>query len=240
MLRPFAHPVACCRVLLGFVAQSLKPVKLLATRKRTQQLPTILGVVGQQCCVRLHPTIQWVNLLNGYPPQEMNELWWAKNLKQTSFLINWLVKWPIKFTAKILRITSTMHSSVASVLCPNHNDCSLDLCYLFSMSLNQLIFTAILRPQSSRIIFQKKKLPKLKVMKQSSPIIKSQSWTFVKSVLQLQSVYSYPQDTAVSSRRLEVFKPKTLIEITVFTFVWLDFILHVLILAWEIGRHSSW
>ena len=29
MLRPFAHPVACCWVLLGVVAQSLKPVKLL-------------------------------------------------------------------------------------------------------------------------------------------------------------------------------------------------------------------
>ena len=31
----------CC-VLLGVVAQSLKPVKLLATCKRTQQLPTML------------------------------------------------------------------------------------------------------------------------------------------------------------------------------------------------------
>ena len=28
MLHPFAHPVACCYVLLGVVAQSLKPVKL--------------------------------------------------------------------------------------------------------------------------------------------------------------------------------------------------------------------
>ena len=28
MLRPFAHPVACCCVLLGIVAQSLKPLKL--------------------------------------------------------------------------------------------------------------------------------------------------------------------------------------------------------------------
>lgn len=151
-----------------------------------------------------------------------------------------LLKWPIKFTAKISRVISTMHSSVASVRCPNHNDCSLDLCYLFSMPLNQLIFTTILGPQSSSIIFPKKKLPKPKVMKQSSPIIKSQSWTFVKSDLQLQSVYSYPHDIAVLSRRLEVLKPKTLIEITAFTFVWLDFILHVLILVWETGRHSSW
>ena len=42
MLRPFAHPVACCCALLGVVAQYLKPVKLLATCKRTQQLPTML------------------------------------------------------------------------------------------------------------------------------------------------------------------------------------------------------
>ena len=28
MLCPFAHPVACCCVLLGVVEQSLKPVKL--------------------------------------------------------------------------------------------------------------------------------------------------------------------------------------------------------------------
>ena len=37
MLRPFAHPVACCCVLLRAVAQSLKPVKPLS-----QQLPKFL------------------------------------------------------------------------------------------------------------------------------------------------------------------------------------------------------
>ena len=52
MLRPFAHPVACCCVLLGVVAQSLKPVKRLATCKRTQQLTTLLG---QQCWELLRP-----------------------------------------------------------------------------------------------------------------------------------------------------------------------------------------
>ena len=54
MLRPFAHSVACFCVSLAVVAQTLKPVKLLATRKRTHQLPTILIVFGQQGCVRLH------------------------------------------------------------------------------------------------------------------------------------------------------------------------------------------
>ena len=43
LLRPFAHPAACCCVLLRVVEQSLKPVKLLATCKRTQQLPSLLG-----------------------------------------------------------------------------------------------------------------------------------------------------------------------------------------------------
>ena len=54
ILRLFAHPVACCCVLLGVVAaQSLKPVKLLATWKRTQQL--------QQCWELLRPfqTMLW-------------------------------------------------------------------------------------------------------------------------------------------------------------------------------------
>ena len=33
---------------------SLSKYKFKATCKRAQQLPTMLGVVGQQCCVRLH------------------------------------------------------------------------------------------------------------------------------------------------------------------------------------------
>jgi len=54
MLRPFAHPVACCWMLLRVVAQSLKPVKLFS-----QQLPTFLlfrdrRSIAQQCWIRLH------------------------------------------------------------------------------------------------------------------------------------------------------------------------------------------
>ena len=54
MLRPFAHPVACCWMLLRVVAQSLKPVKLFS-----QQLPTFLLLrdrrsVAQQFWIRLH------------------------------------------------------------------------------------------------------------------------------------------------------------------------------------------
>ena len=54
MLRPFAHPVACCWMSLRVVAQSLKPVKFFS-----QQLPTFLSFrdrrsVAQQCWIRLH------------------------------------------------------------------------------------------------------------------------------------------------------------------------------------------
>ena len=54
MLRPFAHPVACCWMLLRVVARSLKPVKLFS-----QQLPTFLlfrdrRSVAQQCWIRLN------------------------------------------------------------------------------------------------------------------------------------------------------------------------------------------
>ena len=54
MLRPFAHLVACCWMLLRVVAQSLKPVKLFS-----QQPPTFLlfrdrRSVAQQCWIRLH------------------------------------------------------------------------------------------------------------------------------------------------------------------------------------------
>ena len=54
MLRPFAHPVACCWMLLRVVAQSLKPVK-----RFSQQIPTFLlfhdrQSVAQQCWIHLH------------------------------------------------------------------------------------------------------------------------------------------------------------------------------------------
>ena len=43
MLRPFRQAVVCCCILVrvfGSCCQNLKPVKRLATCKRTQQLPT--------------------------------------------------------------------------------------------------------------------------------------------------------------------------------------------------------
>ena len=54
MLRPFAHPLACCWMRLRVVAESLKPVKLF-----TQRLPTFLlfrdrRSVAQQCWIRLN------------------------------------------------------------------------------------------------------------------------------------------------------------------------------------------
>ena len=61
MLRPFAHPVACCWMLLRVVAQSLKPIKLFS-----QQLPTFLlfpdrRSVAQQC---------WICLFGFYPSHD--------------------------------------------------------------------------------------------------------------------------------------------------------------------------
>ena len=53
MLRPFAHPVACCCVLLGLVAQSLKPVKLLRQQLPTLVLSCVRQSVAQQCWVDL-------------------------------------------------------------------------------------------------------------------------------------------------------------------------------------------
>ena len=48
---PFAHPVACCCVLLESVAQSSRAVKLFTRYKRTQQLPTFLGRRVGSCFV---------------------------------------------------------------------------------------------------------------------------------------------------------------------------------------------
>ena len=57
MLRPFAHPVACCWILLRVVAQSLKPVKLFTPFKRTQHCwlttPKIVGCYMLRPCA--HP-----------------------------------------------------------------------------------------------------------------------------------------------------------------------------------------
>ena len=66
MLRPFAHPVACCWMLLRVVVQSLKPVKLFS-----QQLPTFLlfcdrRSVSQQYIhtLLLPPQRGWIRLQN--------------------------------------------------------------------------------------------------------------------------------------------------------------------------------
>ena len=68
MLRPFAQPVACCCVLLGVAAQSLKPVNFLS-----QQLPVLLlrdrGSVAQQdqqCWIRLYSASNIIGATHGY------------------------------------------------------------------------------------------------------------------------------------------------------------------------------
>ena len=54
MLRPFARPVACCCVLLGVVAQRLKPVKLFSQQFPTFRLFRDRRSVALQCWIGLH------------------------------------------------------------------------------------------------------------------------------------------------------------------------------------------
>ena len=66
MLRPFAHPVACCWILLRVVTQSLKLVTLFS-----QQLPTFLlfrdrRSVAQQCWIRLHSSANIVGATHAH------------------------------------------------------------------------------------------------------------------------------------------------------------------------------
>ena len=65
-LNPIAHPLACCGMLLGVVAKSLKTVKLLS-----QQLPTFLLFCdhqgeAQQCWIRLHNFSNIVGAMHEY------------------------------------------------------------------------------------------------------------------------------------------------------------------------------
>ena len=67
VLRPFAHPVACCWMLLRVVVQSSKPVKLFS-----QQFPTFLLLrdcrrsVAQQCWIRLHSSSNIVGVTHAH------------------------------------------------------------------------------------------------------------------------------------------------------------------------------
>ena len=54
MFASVSHPVACCCVLLGVVAQSLKPIKLLSQQLPTFRLFRDRRSVAQQCWIRLH------------------------------------------------------------------------------------------------------------------------------------------------------------------------------------------
>ena len=54
MLRPFAHPFACCYMLLRVVAQGLKPVRLFS-----QQLQHFFcSVIAEACATMLYPFAQ--------------------------------------------------------------------------------------------------------------------------------------------------------------------------------------
>ena len=81
MLRPFAHPVACCWMLLRVVAQSLKPATLFS-----QQLPTFFlfrdrRSVAQQCWIRLHSSS---NIVGATHARTLRMVY--KDLRVVSFL----------------------------------------------------------------------------------------------------------------------------------------------------------
>ena len=65
---PFPHPVPCYCLLLHVVAQSLKPVKRLATCKRAQQLLTMLGQQCWEFWELLRPLVRsFIRLRQGVP-----------------------------------------------------------------------------------------------------------------------------------------------------------------------------
>ena len=61
MLRPFAHPVACCCILLHVVAQSLKPVKQFS-----QQLSTFLLFCDRGSATMLDPFARFFQHCRGH------------------------------------------------------------------------------------------------------------------------------------------------------------------------------
>ena len=63
MLRPFAHPVACCWMLLRVVAQNLKPVKLFSQQPLTFVWFRDRRSVAQQCWIGVCTALRIPTLL---------------------------------------------------------------------------------------------------------------------------------------------------------------------------------
>ena len=99
MLRPFAHLVACCWMLLRDVAQSLKPVKLFS-----QQLPAFLlfrdrRSVAQQCWIRLHSSSNIVGATHAH------YAWFTK-----TYL------WVVSFPLCTLHTTTNTHPTTPNIV----------------------------------------------------------------------------------------------------------------------------
>ena len=62
MLRPFAHPVACCFVLLGVVAQKFETGQTLCQQLQIFLLYRDRRSVAQQCWMRLHSSSKIVGV----------------------------------------------------------------------------------------------------------------------------------------------------------------------------------
>ena len=128
MLRSFAHPVACCWMLLRVVTQSLKPVKLFS-----QQLPTFLlfhdrRSVVQQCWIRLHSSSNivgathahyaWFTKTYGFYPSHdalqdptlLPQTWWEllRPFSRSLRAINNLIAFLCSQSRNFLKKTSTL------------------------------------------------------------------------------------------------------------------------------------
>ena len=95
-MRTFSHPVACCRVLLGVVAQGLKPVKRQTDATSPNIIgPTMLGVVAfvltvvhkrcnnsEQCWELLRPFARSFRLFRTERQYFFRGVAWAAAVKQ--------------------------------------------------------------------------------------------------------------------------------------------------------------
>ena len=117
-LRPFAHPVACCR--LGVVMQSLKPVKLFS-----QQLPTFLFYrdrrsIAQQCQIRLHSSSYIVRATHAHYAWFTKTYGFYPSHVHCRSQHSWELLHPFAHHCQHARINSTMLGVVASVCTQPH------------------------------------------------------------------------------------------------------------------------
>ena len=74
-LHTLLHVVACCWMLLGVVAQSLKPVKLYSQQLQTFLLFRDHRSIAQQCWIHLHSSSNIVAATHAHLHMDYKDLW---------------------------------------------------------------------------------------------------------------------------------------------------------------------